>query len=1066
MFLKRGFGFHRAQTLSRTIFILTIALSFFNIWDIRQASAACVIQGLVYIDYNNNGTQQAGTEPGQGGITVNAYFDRNGDGTSELILSTTTSATNNPATDGSYQLNIIDDGQIRVEFVGVPDYLYSGRFGAGNNSTTTVTFVDCNGGGNIDVNLALAEPGAYCHTNTPDLGTSCYVQDDQASPLVANIPTFVSFPYNSNGAPVGDLTGTGQEWTLANAPDIGTTWGLAYQRSSDSFYAAAFMKRFAGFGPGGTGGIYRLSNASTHALGNTSLFMDLTPLGTGTDPHPVGNPACGAAPNAGCWQVDTNSYNRVGKSSLGGMDVSENDKNLFVLNLDRTGHPQYSDLLEIPIGANGVAPALGAIIHHPLRLNDLPGTNNGATACPGGINDFWPFAVSVHAGRVYVGSVCTAESTQQVDDLRAYVHSFDPLNPGLGFQLDLTFKLDYPRRCTLNAPNCTLNRAAFWKPWTPNWPTPSAQNVIIYPEPWLTDIVFDNDHMVIGLRDRFGDRSGNSRPGPNDDPNNLALLTIGMAAGDVLRACWDDTTTSWTLEANGTCGGVTSTNPVPANNAGQGPGDPLLPINAGNPGNEYYYQDNNNPVAPPGQHDEITIGGLADLPGGNLFAITVYDPLPPGFFAGDNGLYDAGVVWFDNTTGARARQYRLINGDIGVNHPANQFGKSNGLGDLEAVCGPEPLEIGNRVWEDLDRNGVQDPGELPIANVVVNLYMDQNNNNQFEPGELVGQTTTDGNGEYYFNEFNVFYDGVNYFGLLNQQIADVNYVDINGNGTREVFEPIGLLPNRSYEVALDDPTNYGVGAPLDNYYLTPRNQDPLADGNGDSRDSDGVNPNFNALVSAVNFPIRTLTTGDYGDNNHTYDFGFSRIVTTPTPTPTITVTAPGGVTSNIGFTLTKTVDTPFGAPGTIVTWTLTISNPYGVPATNVEVKDTVPTPLIILSVTDDSATGTTTTIGQTVTFNQAVLNPNETVKVVIKTQVPNNTTTPFIITNEASGTCCNGLFTSPPAKAQVVSAKSLPATGDSWMGQFRIPLLLISISLGLMALVRLLGRRNRGMTKG
>src|ERR1044071_7330391 len=81
----------------------------------------------------------------------------------------------------------------------------------------------------------------------------------------------------------------------------------------------------------------------------------------------------------------------------------------------------------------------------------------------------------------------------------------------------------------------------------------------------------------------------------------------------------------------------------------------------------------------------------------------------------------------------------------------------NGLGDLEAVCGPQPLEIGNRVWEDLDRNGVQDPGELSIANVIVNLYMDRNNDNDFnDAGELVSQTTTDGNGGYYFNETNVF----------------------------------------------------------------------------------------------------------------------------------------------------------------------------------------------------------------------------------------------------------------------------------------------------------------------
>jgi SdrD B-like domain len=47
------------------------------------------------------------------------------------------------------------------------------------------------------------------------------------------------------------------------------------------------------------------------------------------------------------------------------------------------------------------------------------------------------------------------------------------------------------------------------------------------------------------------------------------------------------------------------------------------------------------------------------------------------------------------------------------------FGKSNGLGDLEAIA--NVALIGNRTWADVDGNGLQDAGEYGIAGVVVAL---------------------------------------------------------------------------------------------------------------------------------------------------------------------------------------------------------------------------------------------------------------------------------------------------------------------------------------------------------
>ncbi len=51
--------------------------------------------------------------------------------------------------------------------------------------------------------------------------------------------------------------------------------------------------------------------------------------------------------------------------------------------------------------------------------------------------------------------------------------------------------------------------------------------------------------------------------------------------------------------------------------------------------------------------------------------------------------------------------------------------------------------LGNRVWLDTNKNGIQDPGENGIGGICVNLYNEQ--------GNLLQKTTTDTNGYYGFN---------------------------------------------------------------------------------------------------------------------------------------------------------------------------------------------------------------------------------------------------------------------------------------------------------------------------
>ncbi len=144
------------------------------------------------------------------------------------------------------------------------------------------------------------------------------------------------------------------------------------------------------------------------------------------------------------------------------------------------------------------------------------------------------------------------------------------------------------------------------------------------------------------------------------------------------------------------------------------------------------------------------------------------------------------------------------------------------MGDVEYVTDLAPIEIGNRVWNDVNGNGIQDAGETGIAGVIVELY---------QGVTLVGTTTTDANGDYYFNNSNV-----------------------NQNGA------IKVESNTTYEIRI----NVAQGSLSSTPILTSANTDGSP--NGDARDSDGTGGGAVATIS--------LTTGNSGENNHTYDFGF------------------------------------------------------------------------------------------------------------------------------------------------------------------------------------------------
>ncbi len=420
--------------------------------------------------------------------------------------------------------------------------------------------------GNCTANLGVNNPANYCQS-TDDLTiiTSCFVVGDQINGAFANMETLIGMPYNVVD---GDA-----HIVEANANEVGTVWGLAYQSISNTIFASAFYRRHTGLGPSGIAAIYQIDKTN----GTTSTFMQLDDpayFGAnafGNSLHPTNN-------DENSWRLDSNSYNLVGKIGLGDIDISESQEHLYTINL------LSRELIEIPIGSPPIAADMANIRTFPIPTNQ--------TDCPSP-DDIRPFGLGIHNGKVYIGCVCSGESQGEFPPppvpvvpyeletyTRAYVYEFDPENTDNGFVEKINFDLDF-RWHISDFGNFYDN---FWGPWGEPFPSDALSDEPILTrnmQPWLVDIEFDQNDMILGFRDRFGDQQGFNMPQPNDDGN----LYNPVAFGDILRAC-SDNNGNWTLESNGSCGNITVSTyddafpPIGGVNDLEGPD-----------GGEYYWSD-------------------------------------------------------------------------------------------------------------------------------------------------------------------------------------------------------------------------------------------------------------------------------------------------------------------------------------------------------------------------------------------------------------------------------------------------------------------------------------------
>jgi len=728
-------------------------------------------QANVFLDENINGIQDSG-EPGVPGVVISVYNDQG------LVTQVTTDS------EGNYDLSTLASGvKYRLEF----DYSGTGYglsvFGEDNKGDIRFATSD-----DLPVTLGLQESNLGCEEN-PFILIPCYVEGSLAQ--VSSEPALVKLREQDEGHDFNGVTYSNdyKASSIVNYGDVGTVYGVAWQSKYKKGYASAFHKRYAAFGPNGPDAIYQI-DLDNGLLGVIELdALTGTSNSAGSDAHnftPAGN---GAIYDLGLSEA---SYDGVGKRSFGDIELSGDEKTLYVVNLwDRK------------IYALDVSSGIAANVTLLNSWNTPDPTNAGRNR---------PFGLAWHEDKLWLGSV---------DDngLFAYVHSFIPSSGT--YQLELTVPLNYTRQPYYGDADNTASPSD-WNQWSTstNFNFFNSNGEIAYPQAILSDIEFAmNGDMILGFRDRFGDQSGAHK----FFNTNSTARTWAIAEGDILKACFGSG--GYTLET-----GLTGACPVSGGAAGSGPG-----------GTEFYYWDLFqiedriwNPNANDGAfHWETTQGGLLQMPNLPYVITTALDPYDD---------FSGGILKLNNQTGARHNTnptssatanlgggYTIFEGgdyDTALPTGSAYSGKANGLGDIEAACSMD-ITIGNYVWFDLDMDGIQDPSESPLKNVLVSIY---------EDGTIIGSVSTDSLGMYFF--------------------GGPNNANLNSG--------ITLGPATSYEIRInmtDAQSNDGSILNIAGVSTSDENNN-----NSDLIDSDATD---NGTYASISFTISDSMYVDYS-----YDFGF------------------------------------------------------------------------------------------------------------------------------------------------------------------------------------------------
>ena len=701
------------RLLNRPAIRKALGLSIIMLSSCIVAQAQVSLSGTVFRDYNGNGIQgkaYPNMEPGVAEIAVCAF-----DSTDQLLSVVLTDQS------GYYSMSTASvpiGRSVRLEFIiqGTGGSCYNDRT-YDYSSTSASTYgsaIQFLKGGATNVNFALNYPGDYVLDNNPYIYMSCFVTGDPLKAgSAATSDAFIKVRKSFSGEPLSQGGASSDNAiSIGRADSLGSVWGVAFSRPANKIFTSAFVKRHVGLGPMGSGGVYMIDpNAVFPAT--TQRFFSLDNLGFPTSASSgalkvLSNTARNLPNTAGDPSHDSTTYAQVGKVGIGGLEISDDGRYLFLINLfDKKLYK-----IDLQNGASPVMPTAAQVSSYALPN---PGCTNGLAR---------PFAVKYFRNKVYVGIVCSGENggTNNVDgtpsDVYANVYAFDAVNNVFdNTPVIPTVNLAFHKGMT----NATINpNDTLWNPWSDQWHL-DANGEITFPQPILSDIEFDNDgSMILGFMDRTGHQLGYGQYGLNS--NDITNIYSGFGGGDVIRVF--NNACTYEVESNGVAGPITTS----GNQNYQGLG-----------GGEFYWEDNYI-----FWHDETSFGSLGMQPGDSVVTVAVANPQT--FFGA------GGISHFSNIDGSKSYGFQVYDPSI-----AGTCANANGLGDQEYGFDAEDIEIGNIVWDDTHNFGIQDADEKGISGVNIQLIRVSDN-------AVIGNATSNSSGQWYFNKSNVNLNGAS--GLL------------------------------------------------------------------------------------------------------------------------------------------------------------------------------------------------------------------------------------------------------------------------------------------------------------
>jgi trimeric autotransporter adhesin len=798
------------------------------------------IQGTVFRDVNNDGIRQMGnpTEPGEFGIKVNAYSASN-----VLLASVAT----NPAGNFTISAALAPSGtEARLEFILGPGNFPSKRI---NGNKSNIQFITA-GSAALNIDFAIASKTLSAGSSNPYVATTSYVNGDangNGGPNNAGqYDNLFVFPY--------DLSSDGGSARRVANKYLGAVFGLAWQKESRVLLMSAYLKRHCSFGPDGIGAIYQSQISNTGNPANPTLLVDVKSIGinVGVNPRTGTLPKDASQPN-----TDDGAFANVGKTGIGGIELSADGRDLYVINMFE------KKLHRINIG-------------NPLKATIKASDVTGSWLIPDPLiagTQWRPMAIKQKNNKFYIGGVTTKETTKthniaDTANLRGIVYEFDPATNI--FTEVLRFPLSH-RRGYVNSDYRYEYRNNYWCAWQNSGDislggplrtgligATSGGNAtgIYYPQPMFSAIEFDIDgSMIMGIRDRFGDQGGYANFFETGNVPGDTYRTL--ATGEVLRAGKNGS--NWVFENAGTVtsNGVTTATPGVADNnyafSGSFPGMTGTPY-GGNygPGGKYYYYNFNytltgvpapfNTGGTMQSHYLKSNGGLAYLPGYNEVITTAIDPI--------NAAFTNGIIKNTNLgteAGNMSARMNLITSTSG--DPA-RMGKAAALGEVEILSDAQSMEIGNRVWIDKNYDGIQDADEPGFAGVKIGLRSPGTDNAYNTADDQVWGVATDANGNYYFDK-----------AIVNDSRRPANWIGVSPTNS-------GILPGFEYRLEIL------VGQPaLSGYLLT------TIKAAYDEIDSEG-SYSGGYIYHVIN-PGGSGASGSGFENNYNIDFGFKQFSILP-----------------------------------------------------------------------------------------------------------------------------------------------------------------------------------------